>query len=294
LNAADSTSPPCVTGIIIVYNGEAYLDAAIASVRAQSFTDWELLVVDDGSSDGSREIVRGNALADSRVRLVEHPDHSNHGMSATRNLGLSQARGEFVGFLDADDIWLPDKLSEQLAAFAQHSEAAMVYGRTLIWHGWADSEREDFFYELGVEPDRVYAPPILFRNLLRNVYQTPTTCNALMRRSAIGAVGGFESSFKAMFEDQVFFAKMLLRFPTFVSSRCWAKYRQHDLSSSALSAAALADETEQLRYLQWLGRYLGLQDGGGMGNRLMVGKMAAKLRCRLAARRLKHRLLRRN
>jgi hypothetical protein len=61
----------------------------------------------------------------------------------------------------------------------------MVYGRTLIWHSWRTTDTEDFFYDLGVQPNRVHMPPILFRNLLRNVYQSPTTCNALMRRSAI-------------------------------------------------------------------------------------------------------------
>lgn len=282
---------PRVTGIIIVHNGEAYLEEAIASVRAQSVPDWELLIVDDGSADGSREIARRHALADARIRPIEHPDQRNHGMSATRNLGLSQARGDYVGFLDADDVWLPDKLAEQLACFERNPAAAMVYGRTLIWHEWAGpSARDDFFYELGAAPNEVHAPPRLFRNLLRNVYQTPTTCNALMRRSAIEAVGGFEPSFAAMFEDQIFFAKMLLGFPTFVSDQCWAKYRQHDLSSSAISSAAKADEKEQLRYLLWLRGYLARHHRTAIGNRLAVEKVLLRLRGRLAARRLKHRL----
>jgi glycosyltransferase involved in cell wall biosynthesis len=283
---------PRVTGIIIVYNGEAYLDEAIASVRAQGFSDWELLVVDDGSTDSSREIARRNATEDKRIRLLEHPDRRNHGMSATRNLGLSQARGEFVGFLDADDIWMPDKLAEQVAALDRDPEAAMVYGRTLIWHG-GEGDARDFFYDLGVTANRTHAPPLLFRNLLLNVYQTPTTCNALMRRAAIEAVGGFEASFRAMFEDQIFFAKMLLTFPTFVSDRIWAKYRQHDLSSSAVSSATKSDEAEHLRYLLWLRDWLARQPRVALADRLAVEKMAMRLRARLVARRLKRRVLRR-
>ena len=120
----------------------------------------------------------------------------------------------------------------------------------------------DFHYDLGVAPDRAYEPPRLFENLLRNVYQTPTTCNALIRHSVVDAVGGFEEAFKGMFEDQVFFAKVLLDHPVFVSDRKWAKYRQHPKSSSALSAAADADEAARLRFLRWLASYVAGRDVG--------------------------------
>jgi glycosyltransferase involved in cell wall biosynthesis len=254
--------PPTVTCIIIVYNGETYLGEAIASVQRQSFEDWELVIVDDGSSDGSREIARRCAAADHRIRLRQHADRGNHGMSATRNLGLSESQGEYVGFLDADDVWEPAKIEEQLDVLAEHPQAAMVYGRTLIWHSWEPRAGvDDYYYDLGVAADRLHTPPVLFRELLRNRYQTPTTCNALLRRSVIEKVGGFESSFPAMFEDQVFFAKVLLRFPVFVSDRSWARYRQHARSSSAASAAAGLDERERERFLRWLRRYVGRERG---------------------------------
>jgi glycosyltransferase involved in cell wall biosynthesis len=273
--------PPTVTCIIIVYNGERYLAEAIASVQRQSFEDWELVIVDDGSSDGSREIARRCAAADSRIRLRQHADRGNRGMSATRNLGLSESRGEFVGFLDADDVWELAKIEEQLDVLAQHPQAAMVYGRTLIWHSWEPRAGvDDYYYDLGVRADRLYTPPVLFRQLLRNRYQTPTTCNALMRRSAIEQVGGFESSFPAMFEDQVFFAKVLLRFPVFVSSRSWARYRQHALSSSVASAAAGADEAERERFLRWLRRYVGRERGMTAPESLWVAMTLATLTSR--------------
>ncbi len=251
-----------MTCIIIVHNGETFLDEAIASVQRQSFEDWKLIVVDDGSSDASREIARRHAAADHRIRLMQHADRGNHGMSATRNLGLSDSRGDYVGFLDADDIWEPAKLEEQLGVLAQHPEAAMVYGRTLIWHSWRGrGGGEDFYYDLGVPANRLHAPPLLFRELVRNRYQTPTTCNALIRRSVIEEVGGFENSFLAMFEDQAFFAKVLLRFPVFVSDRSWARYRQHAGSASAILAAAGADEDERIRFLLWLRRFVSRERG---------------------------------
>src|ERR1043165_10106697 len=107
---------PAVTAITIFLNEEKFLVEAVESVLAQSSQDWELLLVDDGSSDGSTEIARSYAERHpDRIRRLEHPGHANRGMSASRNLGVSQARGRYVGFLDADDVWLPGQLAEQCA-----------------------------------------------------------------------------------------------------------------------------------------------------------------------------------
>jgi glycosyltransferase involved in cell wall biosynthesis len=289
-----SMGAPTVTGIVIVYNGEAYLDEAITSVIQQSSPDWELIIADDGSSDASREIARRHAGADSRIRLITHPDGGNHGTGATRNLGLSESWGDFIGFLDADDVWNATKIEEQLGLFAQHPDVAMVYGRTLIWHSWDTTVTEDFFYDLGVQPNRVHMPPVLFRNLLRNVYQTPTTCNALMRRSAIADVGGFDESFATMFEDQLFFAKILLHFPVFVSGRCWAKYRQHSTSTSATSTAAGGDLATQIRYLEGIRYYVREQRRRpsahrrvGRGDQVAVERMLARLHLQHWAKRVR-------
>jgi glycosyltransferase involved in cell wall biosynthesis len=279
-----STGAPTVTCIVIVYNGEEFLEEAITSVVRQTSPDWELIVADDGSTDASREIARRHAEVDSRIRVVTHPDGRNHGTGATRNLGLCASVGDFVGFLDADDVWEATKTEEQLELMARHPEVAMVYGRTLIWHSWETTAVEDFYYDLGVRPDRVHLPPVLFRNLLRNVYQTPTTCNALMRRTAVAEVGGFDESFTTMFEDQLFFAKVLLQFPVFVSDRCWARYRQHRTSTSAVSAASDGDLAVQVRYLRRLRRYVREQHrrrvgqrGVGRGDQVAVEMMLARL-----------------
>lgn len=105
---------PAVSVIMPVYNAAATVAQAIESVLNQSSGDWELLVVDDGSSDASVSIVEGYVKADSRIQLV--PCSVNSGGPATpRNLGLSKARGQWVAFLDADDGWLPQKLARQLS-----------------------------------------------------------------------------------------------------------------------------------------------------------------------------------
>jgi glycosyltransferase involved in cell wall biosynthesis len=279
---------PRVSAIIIVLNGETYIDEAIDSVAAQSFGEWELLVVDDGSSDGTAAIVQRYADGDPRIRLLRHADGGNHGMSATRNRGLAEARGEFVAFLDADDIWLPDKLAEQVAILDRCPQAAMVYGRTLIWNAWAPAaESADFEYPLGVPADAQYAPPRLFRQLLDNKVQTPTTCNAMMRRSIVAAVGGFDPAFRDMFEDQIFFAKLLLAYPAFVSGALWAKYRQHPASASALAKDPAEVTRVHLRYLKAVRRHLAGQGKQDSLERLIVERTIAALRLRSLRRRVR-------
>src|SRR4030095_10800958 len=137
----------------------------------------------------------------------EHAGHANRGMSAARNLGLDHARGRYVGFLDGDDVWEPEKLREQVKVLETNPRAAMVYGKTLIWHSWRGESpaASDEYCDLGVTPDSLIEPPRLLVNLIENRFQTPTTCNALMRREVFESIGRFEESFRGMFEDKVSF-----------------------------------------------------------------------------------------
>src|SRR4051794_24620177 len=146
---------PLVSCIIIFLNGAAFLAEAVESVLAQSYSHWELWLVDDGSTDESTQIARTYAAQYPNVFYLEHEGHGNQGMSASRNLGIRHARGQFVAFLDADDLWLPTKLAEQVALLLAHPSAGMVYGRTQIWHSWQENggTRPDYFYDLGVMPN---------------------------------------------------------------------------------------------------------------------------------------------
>ncbi|MGQ3685783.1 MAG: glycosyltransferase family 2 protein [Candidatus Loosdrechtia sp.] len=253
------TQKPLVSAIIIFLNGEQFIEEAIASIFAQSYDNWELLLVDDGSVDGSTLIARKYARKyPKKIFYLEHEGHQNKGMSASRNLGISHAKGEYIGFLDADDIWLPEKLEEQAALLTFYKEAAMVYGRTQIWYSWTgrpeDSQR-DHFYDLGVQENTLVNPPKLLLLLMQNKCQTPTTCNALIRREVFDHIGRFEDVFRTMYEDQVFFSKVLLQKPVFVSGQCWAKYRQHAQNRSEQSKT---QKYYLIRrpFLNWLGNYL--------------------------------------
>jgi glycosyltransferase involved in cell wall biosynthesis len=223
-----------VSAIIIFLNEAQFLYDAIASVRGQTFEDWELILVDDGSTDKSPAIARAASAEDPRIRLVSHSGGANRGMSASRNRGLAEATGEYIAFLDGDDVWLPGKLADQVAILDAEPGCGMLYGRTLLWYSWdPGAGPADSLLELGVVPDRAYDPPVLYRLLLRNRAQTPTTANAIMRRALIDRVGSFEEEFRTLFEDQVFWVKAHLAGPCYVSGEVWARYRQHTRSSTA-------------------------------------------------------------
>jgi glycosyltransferase involved in cell wall biosynthesis len=255
-----------VTAIIIFLNEARFIEEAIESVLAQDFEQWELILVDDGSTDDSTHIAKTHASRQShRIRYLEHPGHENRGMSASRNLGLAHAQGDSVAFLDADDTWLPEKLSEQIAILDAHPQIDLVYGRTLLWRSWraADNGHKDYqddFCELCLPPDTIVSPPQLLVSLIENRAQTPTTCNALMRREAISRIGGFEPAFRGMFEDQVFFLKLSVSAHVFVASRVWARYRQRDDSCSARAEASGQVPEARRLLLDWLERHLSDRD----------------------------------
>ena len=115
---------PTVSVVMPAYNAEPYIGQAIESVRSQTFGDWELIVVDDCSTDGTAGIARAAAAADPRVRVVRQP--ANGGVAAARNRGVAEARGAWVALLDSDDVWEPEKLELQ-TALARDSGAPIVY-----------------------------------------------------------------------------------------------------------------------------------------------------------------------
>lgn len=112
---------PTISVIIPVYNGQKTIKETIQSVLNQTFADWELIIVNDGSQDATLEII--NSINDYRIKVFSY---SNAGVSSSRNRGIDQAQGEFISFLDADDLWTPDKLKEQLKALQENPQAALA------------------------------------------------------------------------------------------------------------------------------------------------------------------------
>ena len=258
--------PPVVSVVTIFHNAPVgFFEEAIASVLAQTEQRWELLLVDDGSTDQSPDVARRAVAANpERMRLLTHPDGSNRGMSASRNLGIQAARGEFVAFLDADDIYLPEKLERQIEVLRDHPDVGIVFGPTLHWWSWtgdpADRQR-DSVRRLGVPPESFVPAPELVRAYLERRADTPATCGVLIRRAAIDAVGGFDDRFPDLYEDQAFFFKLLLVEAAYVEGQAWDRYRRHPdaMCEVRIREGRHTDDysvTAPRRYfLEWLAEY---------------------------------------
>lgn len=272
---------PLVTVITVFLNAERFLREAVESVFSQGFPDWQLLLVDDGSSDRSTEMAREYAQSHPRrVRYLEHPAHVNRGISASQNLGIREAQGAYLAFLDSDDVWFPAKLEQQVNILNSNSDAAMVYGQTRYWYGWtglAEDVERDLLIEPGMGPNTLVEPPSLLIRFLNEQIPIPCPSGVMVRRTAAMAVGGFEDSFRRVFTDQAFFAKLCLDFPVFVTDQSWFLYRKHSESAVAVIKSGAQLRSAKLHYLDWLKNYLAEQQGANQQIRRALKR--ARLRC---------------
>ena len=249
---------PRVSIILIFFNGERFIGDALESVCTQTFSDWELIAVDDGSTDGSRAVADEFARRDPiRICCVEHPGFANRGMSASRNLGIRASRGDYVTFLDADDVFMPDKLEQQVALLDAHPRAAVVVGPNLRWYDWGQEDRDrqrDVVQDLRVPMEQIVEPPDILAAYLREPKAVPLSL--MIRRPALEQVGGYVDAFRGAFEDQAAMARIFLAHPAYVSSRIHCKYRQHP--DSCVARATRHDQGWQprLRFLHWLNTHL--------------------------------------
>ena len=174
-------SDPLVTLVVAVYNGEAYLREALESAVAQEFEPYEVVVVDDGSTDGTAAIARSFP--------VSYLHQENQGPSAARNAGLAAARGELIAFLDGDDVIPQSKLAVQTAYLREHAETGCVLGRN------------EWIFEDGSDPSWLTRDPVYGE--LGGIQ--PGT--ALVWKRVLEDVGGFDSTYR-YWEFQNLFVRM--------------------------------------------------------------------------------------
>jgi glycosyltransferase involved in cell wall biosynthesis len=224
-------SKPLVSVVVPAHNAEKTLRETIDSVLHQTLGDFELIVIDDGSTDTTKNIVAD--IKDPRVRSFSFP---NAGPSAARNRGIERASGKFIAFLDADDLWLPNKLKAQVEALNQNPEAALAYS-------WSDSiEESGAFLKKGnyVHPeDHVYEQLILW-NFLDNG-STP-----MVRHRALLEVGNFDEAIW-LGEDWDMWLRLAWRYPIICVPKAHVLYRVRQSSASS-NVKPLAEGT--LKVLQ--------------------------------------------
>lgn len=197
-----------------VYNTSRYVAEAVESILAQTFADFELLIVDDGSTDGSPGILRSLAEKDTRIRLV---CRENRGVCATRNEILSMAQGEFIAVMDSDDVALPHRFETQVAYLNSHPECLAVGTGALL----IDTDG-DPINELPLESEHEAIDAAHMKGFCGAICHTST----LFRRDAVLAVGGYAEDVPGA-EDYDLYLKLAERGRLHTLPRVLVKYRQH-------------------------------------------------------------------
>jgi glycosyltransferase involved in cell wall biosynthesis len=212
-----------VSVIMPVHNGEDYLEAAIESVKRQTHRDFELILIDDASSDRSTEIMR-KACEDPRIKCIKNLE--NQGVAESRNIAIRVAKGDFIAFLDQDDEWLPDKLERQLSVFERHPELSIIYSEiiTIDQHGAGKTFT-------GVRNDSI---PVLKKTLsakeLFDSNQVPVL-TVLMRRDLFALIGYFDRSLPGV-DDYDLWLRASLHAKIGFIDEVLARYRVHAAQQS--------------------------------------------------------------
>lgn len=252
---------PTVSIVTCFYNEEAFLEETIQSVLAQTCTDWELLLVDDGSPDTSPAIAKRYAAAwPDKIIYLQHEHRANKGVCKSRNLGIAKSRGKFIAYLDADDVWLPDKIHSQLNIFDQHPQATVLLEASSYWYSWQSAERKNVIIPIGShEQNKLYTPPELMLQLYPlGQGAAPCPSGMMVRRSVHDHILFVEDFIgpTAVYEDQAFLAQLYLHENVFVSLACNNLYRQRQASQVANVHQDGRYHGVRQYYLEWFERYL--------------------------------------
>ncbi|NWF60286.1 MAG: glycosyltransferase family 2 protein [Fischerella sp.] len=201
---------PKVSVVIPAYNAMAFLPETLASVLQQTFTDFEVLIVNDGSSDNIIEWA--SAITDPRVKLISQ---ANQRVSSARNTGITNAQGEYIAFLDADDLWEPTKLEKQVRCLDEKPEVGLVYTWTLL----VDKENNP--------TGRIFASHIEGNVWNKLLEDDPISSGSspMVRRSCFDTVGLFDRNL-AYAPDLDMWVRIAFRYPIAVVKEPLLRYRQ--------------------------------------------------------------------
>ncbi|MDP5017017.1 glycosyltransferase [Anabaena sp. UHCC 0187] len=223
-------SEPRISVVIPAYNCEKTITKTIESVLNQTFTNWELIIINDGSKDSTLEII--SQIHDSRIKVFSF---DNAGGNVSRNRGLKYAVGEFVSFLDADDIWTSDKLASQLKALEENPQAAVAYS----WTDYIDETGE-----FVVSGGRVVAKGDVYEKLLVTNF-LENGSNPLIKRESLISLSGFDESLPAA-QDWDMWLRLAAKFEFVCIPSVQILYR---VSGNSVSANLNRQETACLQVM---------------------------------------------
>jgi glycosyltransferase involved in cell wall biosynthesis len=222
---------PLISVIIPVYNAAGTILETLASVRRQTFPDFEIIVIDHGSTDET--VSRLAQVHDGRMRLASF---RNGGLAEARNRGIREARGEFLSFIDADDLWTPEKLEAQLEVLRRRPEAGLAYS----WTAFIDDGGRFLFAK---EPQHFEGD--VYADLLRECF-IASGSNVLIRSRCVESVGPFHGRFRSV-EDWEYCLRVAARWPFAVVRRYQILYR---LSTKSMSSDVPTIEAASMQLLE--------------------------------------------
>lgn len=220
---------PLVSIIMNIRNGAATLREAIASVLEQSFTDWELIVWDDCSTDASASVVA--EYRDKRIRYFLSPEDVPLGKA--RNDAVRQASGEWIAFLDQDDVWLPQKLEQQMAL--ANDGVGLIYGRTIRFYPGGMQRDYDQAHEYELLPEGNIFSELFTKSCFIAM------SSAAFRRSAIEAIGGIPESIRII-PDYYLYVAVARRYQVVAVQQAVCRYRMHAENTSRVAALKMHEE----------------------------------------------------
>ncbi|MCI0447786.1 glycosyltransferase [bacterium] len=214
-------SPP-VSVAINLHNSMPYIDETIQSLLAQSWTDFEAILVDDGSTDGTADYIALH-YPDPRLKMIRQP---NRGMGMTRSVAVSHGHGQYVAFLDHDDIWLPNKLERQLTLAAEHPDAALIFSDCLLIdsNGRVLGAMSDRYEYNQIDLRAGYAHDEL---LQRGCFIAMST--AMVKLSELKRFGGPNPKFRYG-DDYDMWLRLSRNHPVFFIDEMLAQWRLHETS----------------------------------------------------------------
>ncbi|RZK35041.1 MAG: glycosyltransferase family 2 protein [Hymenobacter sp.] len=256
----DKKSQELVSVIIPFLNGSQWLVEAIDSVLAQTYPHWELIVLDDGSAEEHSRVAKEIcARHPDKMVYTEHLGHINRGVSISRNEASKLAHGKYLAFLDADDVWMPNKLADQLAMFVTNPQVEVVFGAFTIWQSWQYPAIENYVQPIGAPAG--YYPPAMLNKALYPFFDatTPAPSGIMLTKQAFDSIGMFEPAFSGiyeLYEDQAFLAKVFLHNHVFVSNQSHLLYRRREGSMSSAASNMERYHTVRVFFCDWLEAYL--------------------------------------
>lgn len=249
-----------VSIIVPVYNVSRFLSECIKGVLAQSFVDWELILVNDGSTDGSGEICDMFAAADTRIRVIHKP---NSGVSDSRNRALDMATGKYILFLDADDFWCSDTFLEEMVRLAEVENLDIVRGEYKEVTESSTDYRNPFWQDKQQLENQCLSSSVFLEKVVAGEY---FSCLCLIRMDKVGSLR-FEVG-RVYMEDADFLVHLLLqRLRCAYSPRVFYAYRKH-----------IGTATAQIGPQQWRDAFLFVETGYSLSRQVEEQRMKTFLK----------------